>query len=535
MTLPPSPSGPHGPWSPSRTPVERPLQAPIPPLRPGEAPRLYGPPVAPPSGTDFMFGGFWPEKDLTPRPALLGAAAAIGVVAAVILPYHYAVSLAGLIVVAALLLVPLGISRHRASPYTWLVAALGTALVSLMVLRAAGWLTALMLLVLVPLAFSALSAGRTVLDLLTAAVTWPLSLLRATPWARRTAGTVRSLPVGWPVVRTAALCVVALLVFGALFATGDAVFGSWVQALIPTFDGGSVVLRVLVAAAIGALALGTLYTAINPPRPVHAPGIPAGPSRTVRRFEWLAPLGVVIAMFAGFVAAQATTMWAGHDYVQRTAGVTYAESVHKGFGQLTVATLLALLTVAFVWWAAPRESKSDLAALAGALGSLCALALVVVVSALYRMHVYQQAYGFTTLRLVVDAFELWMGLLLLLTIACVALRRVGQLPRAALASAAFVVIGLGWMNPEAWIAEHNVQRFEDTGKVDTAYLATLGPDARAAIARLPLDVAQCSVQQGPRDASWIEWNLGRDRARDVHLDSRLYQQECNPNRDGQTR
>ena len=41
------------------------------------------------------------------------------------------------------------------------------------------------------------------------------------------------------------------------------------------------------------------------------------------------------------------------------------------------------------------------------------LTLVVVASALYRMHVYQEAYGFTQLRLLVDVFEGWLGLLVL--------------------------------------------------------------------------------------------------------------------------
>ena len=47
--------------------------------------------------------------------------------------------------------------------------------------------------------------------------------------------------------------------------------------------------------------------------------------------------------------------------------------------------------------------------------ALCALTLVVVASALYRMHVYQDAYGFTRLRLLVDVFEGWLGVLVLAT------------------------------------------------------------------------------------------------------------------------
>ncbi|WP_147276592.1 DUF4153 domain-containing protein [Tsukamurella tyrosinosolvens] len=530
MTLPPPSHGPTGSWSPARNPVDGPVQAPIPPLRPGEPVRVYGPPLPPESGTDVLFGAFWPDRDVPVRPALMAGAIVVGVLAAVLLPDHGVTSVAGLLVAAALLLAPLTFARNRRSPFTWAVGAIAAGLTSLLVLRAAGWLAALVVLALVPLVFSALSGALTVRDIAVSAALWPLSLLRAAPWAKRTVGTVRRLPIGWPVLRTLALCVAALVVFGALFATGDAVFGSWVQALLPRFDGDELFGRAALAAVVTVLAVGIGYTAINPPGRVLGP-TPFADRRALKRFEWLAPLVVVIAMFAGFVAAQATTLWAGHDYVQRTAGVTYAESVHKGFGQLTVVTVLALVVVGLTWWAAPRETRSDRLALSIALGTLCALALVVVASALYRMHVYQQAYGFTVLRLVVDAFELWMGLLLILTALAVALRAVAQLPRAAVCSAALVLFGLGVMNPEAWVAEHNVERFRESGKVDVDYLATLGPDARPAIAQLPPDLAQCAVR--PRfsdDRSWLDWNLGRSRADAVTIESKRGTDACGDGR-----
>ena len=65
------------------------------------------------------------------------------------------------------------------------------------------------------------------------------------------------------------------------------------------------------------------------------------------------PVLLVDAVFAVFVAAQAAVLFGGHDYVQRTTGLTYAEYVHQGFGQLTVATLLMFLVV----WAAVAPGR----------------------------------------------------------------------------------------------------------------------------------------------------------------------------------
>ena len=38
-----------------------------------------------------------------------------------------------------------------------------------------------------------------------------------------------------------------------------------------------------------------------------------------------------------------------------------------------------------------------------------------------------------------------------------------------------LVIGLA--NPEAWVAQQNIDRYHATGKLDAAYLASLGADA----------------------------------------------------------
>ena len=44
------------------------------------------------------------------------------------------------------------------------------------------------------------------------------------------------------------------------------------------------------------------------------------------------------------------------------------------------------------------------------------MTIVVVVSALYRMHLYEEAYGFTRLRLLVSVFEGWLGVVVLLVL-----------------------------------------------------------------------------------------------------------------------
>jgi hypothetical protein len=146
-------------------------------------------------------------------------------------------------------------------------------------------------------------------------------------------------------------------------------------------------------------------------------------------------------------------------------------------------------------------------------GTLCVLTLVVVASALHRMDLYQQAYGFTVLRVLVDAFELWLGLLVVLVLVAGVRLSGWWLPRAALVSGALLLLLGGLANPEAWVADRNIARYEATGKLDVRYLESLGPDAAPTIlAGLPPELLGCFSAAGASGTSVLEWNLGRARA-----------------------
>src|SRR5690606_33502384 len=232
--------------------------------------------------------------------------------------------------------------------------------------------------------------------------------------------------------------------------------------------------RAFVAIAVTWIALAGAYLAANPPRVdelrwEHRP--------VARRFEWLVPVLVVDAVFAAFLTAQAAAIFGGRDYFERTTGLTYAEYVHQGFGQLTVATALTLLAVWAASRKASRESASDRLCLRIALGLLCAMPLVVVASALHRMSLYQEAYGFTQLRLLVDVFEGWLGLLVLATCAAGATLRGTWIPRFGLVSGVVLVLGIAALEPDAWIADRNLERYEQTGRIGWHFLGQPSDDA----------------------------------------------------------
>ena len=473
-----------------------------------------GQPAIPPS--DSSVDRFWPERGLLTAPFPVYASLAVGVLAAVVLPERN-LGLGTLLVLLVSGVLVLALSVYRRRPWTGVAAALCLGLGSLVILRDAEWLAILAVLVAGVLVTTSVTDAKRLLPICAGGVAWVLSGIRGLPLLSRTVAATSSHRMLWPMLRTAGISLVALVVFGGLFASGDAVFGSWVSTVLPDVRlADTLVLRAFVWFVVGGVVLAACYLAINPPL-VEKVSMSAGqPVRQV--WEWLVPVGVVVAVFLAFVSAQASAMWGGHEFVQNTTGLSYADYVHQGFAQLTIATALTLATIALAVRKAPRATAQDRLLLRLALGSLSVLTLVVVASALYRMSVYQQAYGFTVLRVLVDAFEVWLGLLVVLVMVAGVKLSGWWLPRAALASGAALLLAVGVANPEAWVAEQNIARYQESGKLDVAYLATLGADATPIIVEeLPRQIARCVVALQPAPETtddWLGWNLGRARAAD---------------------
>ncbi|MER7559460.1 DUF4153 domain-containing protein [Nocardioides sp. NPDC126508] len=504
------------------TPTHEETQMPTTP--PAAEPAEPAQPVAPPAGAapkaayaapsvlDDIFGTYWPDSGVAGRFGLFIGAAVAGLLGGLLIPDRNA-GLGTVIVLLAAGGVVMSASEQRRSWFPVVCYVLFALLSAVAVVRDAEWIVALCLLAAVAVLLCASTRAKTLLGIMLTGISWPLAGLRGIPWLGRTLTSVSGRGHGAAVARTMVLSLLGLVIFGLLFTTADAVLGSWVDEFVPDVRPDTVAARIFMTVFVFGVVMGAAYLAVNPPR-IDQSERTSQP--VANRYEWLAPVGVVVAVFAAFLAAQAAAVFGGEDYLRRTTGLTYAEYVHQGFGQLTVATALTLLVI----WAAARKAPVETAAdrlwLRVALGLLAAEALVVVGSALYRMHLYQEAYGFTQLRMLVDVFEAWLGVLVIAgLVAAVTGTAIGGglwLGRFALVSGAVALLGIAAINPDAWIAEHNVSRYEETGKIDTDFLRGLSDDAVPALEKLPGDLRSCVLGPNDREGDWLEWNLGRQRA-----------------------
>ncbi|RSM47738.1 DUF4173 domain-containing protein [Actinoplanes sp. ATCC 53533] len=387
--------------------------------------------------------------------------------------------------------------------------------------RAAGWLFFLCLCTAVVTGALAVAGGRSLRAMIIAVLMTPAAGFRSLPWIKRGITAARrgggGGGKGMRISATVAVSVALLFVFGSLFASADAAFADLVGKAVPDIDGGTVA-RWIFVFVVAAFALGSsAYLRAAPP---DLSGLERPGKRRVARLEWAVPLMLLVLLFALFVAVQLTVLFGGSKHVLDTDGLTYAEYARGGFWQLLIVTGLTLVVLAGAARWAPRETKTDRMLIRGILGSLAVLTLVVVASATHRMDLYADTYGLTRLRLLVVICELWLGLVFLLILVA-GIRLTGLwLPRAVVAAAVLALIGLSVANPDRLIADHNVTRFEQTGRIDTAYLSDLSADAVPALDRLTGKDRDCALAPLATDLEenqddWRGWNLGRYQARDL--------------------
>ncbi|MDS1270120.1 DUF4153 domain-containing protein [Lipingzhangella sp. LS1_29] len=481
---------------------------------PGHEPRSDSPAYGPP----------WPMPAPRPRPPLpetprwlLPAALVAGLLAAVLVPAARPGVGVTLAAVTVMLVVARG-AAHRACVWSMLFGLVTVGLVAVPTLRDAQWLAVPSLLLAGGLASLAVSgAGRHWFGLL-----WgSFSVLRAlgsvprflaaplqTPEARRT----------WvPLVGGLAAAVVLVAVFGLLFAWADAVFAELLRGFLTPDRPGSAALNVVVFLAAVLVAGAGVLVGAWPVADSRLRPRTTGPSRAL----WLIPLASVNVLFAMFVAVQAPRLFGGHATVQDVTGLIYADYAREGFFQLVVVAVLVLALVALARWLVPRERVTDHRMLTVLLGVLCVLTIIVLASALHRIDLYVDMFGFTRTRAMVFGAILWILAVFLLTLTAGVRDLWGHgvtwFPRAvALATGVGMLVFVAW-NPDARIAESLETR--EVATVDAWYVSGLSADALPVVAGLPEPARSCALgsmnDRLERDEPATAWNHARSQAREL--------------------
>lgn len=301
----------------------------------------------------------------------------------------------------------------------------------------------------------------------------------------------------WPVVRGLVIAIPVVAIFASILASADVVFAERLNEFVKLFKIENLpeyIFR-LVYILVFAYAIAGIYlhaaNSADEKISEDKPLVPAFLGFT----EAAIVLGSVALLFAAFVMIQFQYFFGGQTNISFT-GYTFSEYARRGFGELVGVAFISLLMLLGLGAITRRETETQRRVFSGLGVVLVGLVLVMLVSAYQRLVLYETAYGFSRLRTYTHVFMIWLALLLVVVVALEILRRERAVAFAMLTALFGFIISLGFLNVDAFIVRHNLQRELDAqikpssyGRVelDAVYFVELSDDAVPSLVSAFLD------------------------------------------------
>lgn len=309
------------------------------------------------------------------------------------------------------------------------------------------------------------------------------------------------------------LTVPLLLVIIPLLASADQIFNRLLGQILQVFNSfnlGSVIGQTIFTTILAVCSFSYLWTLLHPQQwfwTVLNEKTGAVPNDTLDSVIVLTILAVINMIYLVFTAIQFSYLFG-----KLPQGFTYASYARHGFFELVAVTLINLTLLLSLFY----FDKQRRSAVAWLESLLIGCTLIMLVSAFTRMAVYEQMYGYTRLRLVTHAFMLFLAVLLLFTLYRIWQPKV-RIVRFFLLAALTFIVAINYVNIDYWIAKSNIDRYQQTGKIDCNYLVSLSDDA------VPQLVHLLGTGNGP-----VRQTIARDLSmRERTLEQRTHWQSFN--------
>ncbi|MFN7249688.1 MAG: DUF4153 domain-containing protein [Anaerobacillus sp.] len=201
------------------------------------------------------------------------------------------------------------------------------------------------------------------------------------------------------------------------------------------------------------------------------------------------------------------------------AGFSFAEYARRGFFELIFVTMInyciLISTISFI-----KNQQSKI--IKTLLTFLIVFSTVLLSSAYVRMMLYEQAYGFTSLRFLVYTFMVFLMIILAYTLVKVWITRL-PLMRFYIIAALVYYLGLNLIGIDQWVVSKNIERYETTGNIDLEYVDGLSYSAIPPLVELNFKhpdivglealLVRKQEQISQEKVTWQSFNLSRERAK----------------------
>jgi hypothetical protein len=188
-------------------------------------------------------------------------------------------------------------------------------------------------------------------------------------------------------------------------------------------------------------------------------------------------LTMVAIIYVLFAMVQFGYFFQPRETLRNVLGLTSAAYAVRGFGELMFITCLnfILLSLSMRFTAKHSEGKPQFY-LKTLYVLLVAFNFVILASSHLRMQIYEESFGYTVSRFLSHSFMLLLVLLNLIMLVRVFSDRVKVIKWFAVTALVYFCTIVA-INPERYVAECNIARYERAGEIDAAYLFSLSGDA----------------------------------------------------------
>jgi hypothetical protein len=313
------------------------------------------------------------------------------------------------------------------------------------------------------------------------------------------------------ILRGIFLALPILAIFAVLLASADPIFQEkllWITSFLdPNFDWEPLFQVVIFTGAISWFMVGAIVFSITP-RQVKRDET----STDTEDIEKQSPkffrlnmteagivLGAVVLLFAFFVFIQFAYLFSQQaDFIE---SMTYANYARRGFFELVAVSVMSLALMLGLDRSTLKRAQGQQLFFRLACILLVSLTMVILASAWRRMALYEAAYGFSHLRFYVHVFMVCIGILFAVALLDIFRGRAHIFSLGSLLVAIAFLATLNIVNVDAYIAQHNIDRYREGKDLDICYFYTMSVDAAPTI----LDFYQTMEQSETRDAvqEWL--------------------------------
>ena len=319
-----------------------------------------------------------------------------------------------------------------------------------------------------------------------------------------------------------------LFIFILLFSSADLVFQKYISDLVSINVNGEIVFRIILVLLVSCVFIGAYSYIFNVKKEL------IGDKKrrlSIGEVESYILLGSVNLLFLTFIFVQITYLFGGQSNIS-SLGFTYAQYARRGFFELIGVAVISFFLLFGLDRYVQRKQDTNLRVFKILSSLLVVEVIVIMISAFIRLLLYEDAYGFTTLRLYSHIFIIFLTIIFALLIYKVLRNgKESSFSLGVFLSIILFLVGMNILNPDAFIAQRNIERFNDGKKIDVYYLTTLSDDAVPVTIKM-LNVPDETIKgefayymywrvQGKNlSNNWQSFNISHRNAQDI-IDSNM--------------